>query len=123
MKTHICELCRDNDKLGSDLRQERLNRILRENAQKSNLNDDNISLETENESTRLIDIDPTEFKTHPLWNILVETARRSPLYPGLSGYFKNKILPLQPNISVKELARKLSISIGEALVLLHDCTQ
>jgi hypothetical protein len=104
------------------LRQERLTRILRENAQKSKSDETDI-LDKKIESTRLIDIDPTEFKTHPLWKILVETAQRSPLYPGLSGYFKNNILPQQPNISVKELASKLSISIGEALVLLHDSKQ
>jgi hypothetical protein len=109
-------------KLGRDLRQERLNRILGENAQKSDVKIES-AFENKMESTRLIDIDTAEFKTHPLWNILVETARRSPLYPGLSGYCKSKILPDQPNISVKELARKLSISIGEALVLLHDLTQ
>lgn len=102
------------------MRQERLTRILREDAQKPNPDEDRILLK-EYESTRLIDIDLTEFKTHPLWKILVETARRSPLYPGLSGYCKNKILPNEPNISVKELATKMSISIGEALVLLHDC--
>jgi hypothetical protein len=104
------------------LRQERLTRILGEKAQKSDLDADN-DLFAKIESTRLLDIDPSEFKTHPLWKILVETARRSPLYPGLSGYFKNNILPQQPNISVKELARKMSISIGEALVLLHDSKQ
>lgn len=121
MLTHVSQ-CRDNDKLGRDLRQERLTRLLGEKAQKSDL--DKVSVfETKIESTRLLDIDPTEFKTHPLWSILVETARRSPLYAGLSGYCKNKILPLQPNISVKELARKMSISIGEALVLLHDLKQ
>ena len=108
--------------MGLALRQERLNRILGESAQKSDAELESV-FESKIESTRLIDIDPTEFKTHPLWNILVETARRSPLYPGLSGYCKSKILPDYPNISVKELARKLSISIGEALVLLHDLTQ
>ena len=122
MNAHKCELCRDNIKQGRDLKQERLTRILGETAQKSD-SDENKALQIKIESTRLIDIDPTEFKTHPLWKILVETARRSPLYAGLSGYCKNKILPHQPNISVKELARKMSISIGEALVLLHDCKQ
>ncbi|TFG15572.1 hypothetical protein EU537_00700 [Candidatus Thorarchaeota archaeon] len=69
-------------------------------------------------STRLVDIDIKNFKSHPLWDILVETARRSPLYSGLSGYIRDNILPNNPEISPKQLASKLSISIGEALVIL-----
>ena len=69
-------------------------------------------------STRLVDIDIKDFKSHPLWDILVETARRSPLYSGLSGYIRDNVLPNNPEISPKQLASKLSISIGEALVIL-----
>ena len=69
-------------------------------------------------STRMMDIDLSEFKANPLWPILVETTMRSPLYSGLAGYYQDKILPKDPDISPKELASKLSISIGEALVIL-----
>ncbi len=68
--------------------------------------------------TRLMDIDLSEFKTSPLWPILVETTMGSPLYPGLVGYIHDQIIPKNPEISPKELASKLSISIGEALVIL-----
>ncbi len=68
--------------------------------------------------TRMMDIDLSEFKANPLWPILVETTMRNPLYSGLAGYYRNKILPKDPDISPKELASKLSISIGEALVIL-----
>lgn len=71
-------------------------------------------------STRGIDIDKANFKTHPLWNILVETTHRSPLYANLSGYVREKIVPVEPDISPRELATRLSISIGEALVILDD---
>lgn len=67
-----------------------------------------------------LDIDVADFKGHPLWDILVETARRSPFYPGLSGYVRSEIIPKEPDISAKELASRLSISVGEALVLLDD---
>jgi hypothetical protein len=69
-------------------------------------------------STRLVDIDLKDFKSHPLWDILVETARRSPLYSGLSGYIRDNVLPNNPEINPRQLASKLSISIGEALVIL-----
>ena len=70
------------------------------------------------ESTRLLSIDVSDFKTHPLWTILVETARRSPLYSGLAGYIRDQILPTNPNIEPRELASKLAISVGEAMVIL-----
>ncbi|MHA1577462.1 MAG: hypothetical protein ACTSU3_08890 [Candidatus Thorarchaeota archaeon] len=70
------------------------------------------------ESTRMISINVSDFKTHPLWNILVETARRSPLYSGLAGYIRDQILPNNPNIEPRELASKLAISVGEAMVIL-----
>jgi hypothetical protein len=69
-------------------------------------------------SPRFIDIDLSEFKAHPLWEILVDTTKRSPLYSGLSGIVRDKILPENPDISPKELASQLSITVGEALVLL-----
>ncbi|MHA1929716.1 MAG: hypothetical protein ACTSV2_14180 [Candidatus Thorarchaeota archaeon] len=75
-------------------------------------------LRKEQASTRLIDIDLSDFKAHPLWSILVETARRNPLYPGLAGYIRDQILPSNPNIEPRELASKLAISVGEAMVIL-----
>ena len=77
-----------------------------------------IAYKKKQESTRLIDIDLSDFKAHPLWSILVETARRSPLYPGLAGYIRDQILPSNPEIKPRELASKLSISVGEAMVIL-----
>ena len=71
-------------------------------------------------STRFIDIDLKDFKTHDLWPILVETAQRNPLYVGLVGYTRDFVLPKEPDIGVKKLAQKLSISIGEALVILDS---
>ncbi|MHA1933908.1 MAG: hypothetical protein ACW97A_01385 [Candidatus Thorarchaeota archaeon] len=71
-------------------------------------------------STRFIDIDLGDFKTHALWPILVETAQRNPLYAGLVGYTRDVVLPKDPDIGVKKLAHKLSISLGEALVILDS---
>lgn len=66
----------------------------------------------------MLDLNPADFKSNPLWPVLVETTMRNPLYPNLAGYTRNQVLPTNPNISAKELASKLSISIGEALVIL-----
>ena len=71
------------------------------------------------ESGRTIDIDVADFKMHPLWSILIETARNNPLFPNRAGYAHSKIIPNNPGISPKELASKLSITVGEALAILE----
>ena len=70
--------------------------------------------------TRLLDFDLTGLTNESLWPILVETARRSPLYANLTGYIRDEILPKESEVSVRELARRLSISVGETLVILYD---
>jgi hypothetical protein len=70
-------------------------------------------------SGRTIDIYNVDFKNDPLWPLLLETARNNPLYAGNVGYVKEYILPTNPNINAKELANKLSITIGEALAILE----
>ncbi|TFF67217.1 hypothetical protein EU520_01595 [Candidatus Thorarchaeota archaeon] len=71
-------------------------------------------------STMDINIDSTDFKTHPLWKILVETTHRSPLYANLTGYVRESVLPVEPEIGPRELATRLAISVGEAMVILDD---
>jgi len=75
---------------------------------------------TKTKSTRHIEINITDFKTHPLWDILVETARMNPRYANLAGHTREFILSKQPDISPKELAAKLSITLGESIVILDD---
>ncbi|NHI82999.1 MAG: hypothetical protein EAX81_01660 [Candidatus Thorarchaeota archaeon] len=74
-------------------------------------------------STRLIEIDLGDFKTHPLWDILTETAQRNPMYAGLLGYTRDHVIAKNPKVTPKELASKLSISLGESLVILDEVTK
>ena len=71
-------------------------------------------------STRGIEIDLTDFKTHPLWDILTETAQRNPMYANLLGYTRDMIIAKNPNITPQELASKLSVSLGESLIILEE---
>jgi hypothetical protein len=71
-------------------------------------------------SSLLDDMDFNAIKNEPLWSVLQDTARRIPLYPNFLAYVNEKILPNNPNITARELASKMSISYGEALVLLSD---
>jgi hypothetical protein len=50
----------------------------------------------------------------------VETARMNPRYANLAGHTREFILSKQPDISPKELAAKLSITLGESIVILDD---
>ena len=69
---------------------------------------------TENESLNT-------HSSEDLWPILVETVKRDVvLFPNLKGYVQGQILPREPNISPKELASRLNISIGTAMVLLSE---
>jgi len=67
---------------------------------------------------RILDINVADFKGHPLYKLLMETAKSNPLFAGNAGYAQNYIVPKNPNITAKELASKLSITIGEALAIL-----
>ncbi len=71
------------------------------------------------DSGRTIDIDVANFKGHPLWTLLIETARNNPLFPNRAGYAHSQIIPQNPKITPKELAGKLSITVGEALAILE----
>ncbi len=71
------------------------------------------------DSGRTIDIDVANFKGHPLWALLIETARNNPLFPNRAGYAHSQIIPQNPKITPKELAGKLSITVGEALAILE----
>ena len=55
-----------------------------------------------------------------LWEILHETVTKIIMFPNYLSYVEEHILPENPKISPEELALTLSISLGEAIVILHD---
>jgi len=71
------------------------------------------------DSGRTFDINIADFKGHPLWTILIETARNNPLFVNNAGYAHSQIIPKNPKITPKELAGKLAITVGEALAILE----
>jgi len=71
------------------------------------------------ESGRTLDIDVADFKGHPLWTILIETARSNPLFVNRAGIAHSQIIPKNPTITPKELAHELAITVGEALAILE----
>ena len=61
-----------------------------------------------------------EYMKEKLWPILVETVRASVMYPSHKAYTRETVLREKPDITASELANRLSMSLGEALVILHE---
>lgn len=64
-----------------------------------------------------------EYMQEKLWPILVETVLASVMYPSHKAYTREIILQEKPDITASELANRLSMSIGEALVILHELAE
>jgi hypothetical protein len=58
-----------------------------------------------------------------LWPILVDTVHASVMYPTHKAYTREKMLQEKPDITASELANRMSMSLGEALVILHDLAE
>ncbi len=61
-----------------------------------------------------------KYVNNPLWTILVETVHTIVMYPHHKVYTASNLLSQQPDITARELAIKLGISLGEALVILYE---
>jgi len=55
-----------------------------------------------------------------LWPILVDTVHSMVMYSHHKVYVRDVVLVEQPNITAKDLALKLGISLGESLVILYE---
>jgi len=55
-----------------------------------------------------------------LWPILVETVHALVMYPSHKAYTRDVILHEKPDIKPNELAEKLGVPLGEALVILYE---
>lgn len=61
-----------------------------------------------------------EYTKDKLWTILVETVHQLVMYPQHKAYSRGSVLPEKNDISAQELAARLGISLGEALVILFE---
>ena len=64
-----------------------------------------------------------EYTKEKLWLILVETVHRTVMYPSHKAYVRDKILHEKPDIIPIELANRLNMSFGEALVILDELSE
>jgi hypothetical protein len=61
-----------------------------------------------------------DYSKQKLWLLLVETVHANVMYPSHKSYTRDVILLARPQISAEELASKLSMPLGEALVILDE---
>jgi hypothetical protein len=61
-----------------------------------------------------------DYVKNSLWPILVETVHALVMYPHHKSYTREVVLNEKPNIKSNELAARLGVPLGEALVILHE---
>jgi hypothetical protein len=61
-----------------------------------------------------------EYVKEKLWPILVETVHALVMYANHKAYTSEVILHEKPDITPAELAARLGIPLGEALVILYE---
>ena len=61
-----------------------------------------------------------EYTKEKLWEMLVETVHKLVMYPHHRAYTRDVILHEKPEITPTELAVKLNMPMGEALVITYE---
>ena len=61
-----------------------------------------------------------EYTKEKLWLILVDTVHSAVMYPSHKAYTRETILRAKPETTATELANRLHMSLGEALVILDE---
>lgn len=61
-----------------------------------------------------------EYVNNLLWEILVETVHAMIMFPYHKAYTRDSVLNEQSTLTAQDLATKLSIPRGEALVILYE---
>jgi hypothetical protein len=64
-----------------------------------------------------------EYSKERLWQLLVETVHASVMYPTHKAYIRDCIFPQKADVTAVELAERLGMPLGEALVILSEFEQ
>ena len=63
------------------------------------------------------------YSKEKLWQLLVEAVHASVMYPTHKAYVRDSMLPENADVSAAELAERLGMPLGEALVILSELMQ
>ena len=61
-----------------------------------------------------------DFTKENLWLMLVDTVHAAVMYPSHKAYVRDVILREKPDVTPLELASRLNMPLGEALVVLDE---
>jgi len=64
-----------------------------------------------------------DYLREKLWPVLIETVHALVLYPNHKAYTREVILSEKPETTPAELATRLKIALGEALVILYELAE
>ena len=61
-----------------------------------------------------------DYSKEQLWQLLVDATHASVMYPTHKAYTREKVLPEKPDVTPLELAQRLNMPLGSALVILAE---
>jgi hypothetical protein len=61
-----------------------------------------------------------EYSKERLWQLLLEVVHANVMYPTHKAYTRDVVLPTMSEVSAEDLAAKLGMPLGEALVILSE---
>jgi ribosomal protein S25 len=64
-----------------------------------------------------------EYTKEKLWQMLVETVHASVMYPSHKAYTRETMIQEKPDITPQEVANRLNIPLGEALIILQELAE
>jgi hypothetical protein len=64
-----------------------------------------------------------DYSKEQLYQLLVDALHASVMFPTHKAYTRDAILPKQPDVSAAELAERLGMPLGEAMVILSELRQ
>jgi ribosomal protein S25 len=64
-----------------------------------------------------------EYTKEKLWQMLVETVHASVMYPSHKAHTRETMIQEKPDITPQELANRLNIPLGEALIILQELAE
>ena len=67
-------------------------------------------------------MDFEEYTRDKLWSILVEAVHANVMYPTHKSYTRDVILRQKADVTTEELASRLNMPLGEAIVILQELT-
>jgi transcription initiation factor IIE alpha subunit len=64
-----------------------------------------------------------DYSKEKLWQLLTESVHASVMYNTHKAYTRDKVLPEKADVTADELANRLNMPLGEALIILSELSE